>query len=111
MINIGKLDRRITINRVASTPTGTGGVAETEVLVAERWASFRAPRGEEVIEAGQVVGQVDGVFKIRWLSGVTPGMRIRYDGQVWDLFHVAPLGRDEALELYARVLRREGANG
>ena len=108
----GTLDSRIALYRVVSTPTGTGGMAETEVLVTECWAAFRAPRGQEVIEAGQIVGQVDGIFKIRWLSGVTPGMRIRFDGQVWDMFHPAPIGgRNAFLELYARVLRREGANG
>jgi SPP1 family predicted phage head-tail adaptor len=111
VINIGKLDRRITINSVTRAPTGTGDATETDVLVVECWAAFRAPRGAELIEAGQVVGQVDGVFKIRWLAGLAPGMRVAYDGQTWDIFHVVPLGRDEALELYTRVLRREGDNG
>jgi SPP1 family predicted phage head-tail adaptor len=52
------------------------------------WAAINTKNAREYVAAQKTVGESDFVFEIRHLKGVTNGMRILYDGCVYEI--VAP---------------------
>lgn len=101
----GELDRKIVIERVTETQNAIGEPVASWATFATVWAAVKPVRGREYFAAQGMQAEADSVFRIRWLDGVTPKMRISYDGAVYDIQHVAELGRRAGLELYARVHR------
>ncbi len=101
----GRLDRKITIETPTDVQSGTGVVTQTWATFATPWAEVRPVRGQERFAAAQVAGEIDQVFRIRWLSGVTRKMRISYDSLTWDIIDIAEIGRREGLEILGRVHR------
>lgn len=99
----GELDRRIVIETPTDTQDSAGGPTQTWATFATVWAKVIPLRGQEYFAANQNNTQVDSTFRIRWLSGVTATMRISYDGEYWDIQHIAEIGRQEGLDLLARV--------
>jgi len=99
----GELDRSIVIDDLTDAKDDYGGKTETWAPFATVWAKVTPLRGGEYQAAAQIGAQVDTVFRIRWLAGVTRRMRINYDGQVYDIQHIAELGRREGLAIMARI--------
>lgn len=96
----GALDRKITIQSATESQDDYGQSVETWVTFAAVWAEIREPRGNETIDANKPEARAERVFRIRWLSGVTTKMRISVDGAVYDITHIAEIGRREGLNLY-----------
>lgn len=95
----GKLDRIITIQRVATTVDEYG----TPV---EGWTTVATVRGQRVklsmdeyLRAFGSTSEAVAVFRIRHLDGLTLADRIICDGETYDLKAVEPLGRREGLDL------------
>ncbi len=101
----GDLDRKITIQSATEAQDGYGEAVPTWGTFATVWAKFTPNRGGERFAANQIVAQADGVFRIRWQPGITEKMRVSYDGDIYDIQYIAEIGRHEALDLYARILR------
>lgn len=104
-MRLGNLDRRIVIESATEAQDSYGEAIKTWSTFATVWAKATPNRGDERFAANQIVAQADSMFRIRWQSGVTTKMRINYDGQIYDIVYLAELGRHEALDLYARILR------
>jgi SPP1 family predicted phage head-tail adaptor len=100
----GKLDRRITIERRdATTNPANGEDIFTWVQVVSCWAEFVANRGQEFFSAEQKQAETDCMFRIRTQPGISPEMRILYDGRHFDVTSVIPMrGRAAGLELMAK---------
>lgn len=101
MMNIGRLDRRITIQRVTRAADSYGELIETWADLATVWASKQDIRGSEFLAAKQTVASIDAKFKIRYLSGLKPTDRIYYDDKYYDIAGIIELGRKDALEIMA----------
>ena len=101
----GELDRLIVIETPTEGQDDYGGRALTWVTFATVWAKVTPTRGRETVAADQVVAQADTVFRIYWLSGLTTKMRVSYDGQLYDIAHLAEIGRREGLDLMATLRR------
>lgn len=99
----GDLDRRITIEDVTRGQSGTGQPVETWSVFATVWASKRDLRGREYFEARADQAEVTTEFKIRPLTGLKREMRIQYDGETYDIMHIAELGRREGHMILARA--------
>lgn len=101
----GRLDRIITIQQNTPTIAGSG---ERQPSWSALHTGVPAARmeyiGDEQVQADSLrVGQRRAVFRIRWLSGITSGMRIvDDDGEAWDIVS-PPLerGRRDKLDLPA----------
>lgn len=95
----GKLDRIITIERVATTVDDNGTPVEGWTLV----ASVRAQRvkltTEEFLRAFGSTQEAVAIFRIRHLDGLTLADRLTCEGETFDLKGIEPLGRREGLEL------------
>lgn len=101
MIEAGKLDRRITLQRATATQDDAGQPISTWSTLAEVWAQVTPLAVREPFQADQRAAWVDHKFKIRYRSDVGPLNRVLYAGRTYDVVGVQELGRREGLELMA----------
>lgn len=101
---IGELDRRIRIQALTPGQNSTYGEpteAWTDWLVT--WANVTPLTGRELYDARQLSAEVDTRFRVRWKSGLVPTMRILYDGKIYDIYHIAEIGRRVAWQILAKA--------
>ena len=99
MIAAGKLDRKITLQRITETVTATGAVSTT-------WADIATVRAE-VVQTVAAEGFTDYgtaedgtvIFRLRYRPGITTADRVIYEGRTFDLKEVVEIGRRAGLEL------------
>jgi SPP1 family predicted phage head-tail adaptor len=100
-MNAGDLDRRVTLQSASIVKDATGGPVETWADTATVWAAIYDLSGKAINEALQVGSAVNRRVTIRWRSGVTSAMRIKFvDGSTAKVAFVRELGRREFLELH-----------
>ena len=98
----GRLNRRITIEQKSVTRDSYGGESITWATVATVWAAVLPIRGQEYVSIRQAGAELTTRFLIRYREGVTPAMRIVYDGAHYDIVEVInPQDGREHLELMA----------
>lgn len=105
----GKLDRRITLQRKASTQSDSGQPQDTwNTLAGPRWAAVAPVRGDERFTAPQYAAKQQTEFRIRWsqdVAGLTPLDRIIYphgstnQADIYDVLAVHEIGRHEGLKI------------
>jgi SPP1 family predicted phage head-tail adaptor len=99
---------RVTLQQRAQEVDEAGGVRHVWATVAVRWASVDRAAGSEVWASAQRSGRVPTVFRLRYMPGVTPGMRVLFDGRVYNVLSaVDQAGRREELTLTAEELVEE----
>lgn len=84
----GKLRHRVTIQqRAAGSPqkNPSGAPAESWTDVATVWASIEPLKGREFLEAQAIQSQISVRIRIRYLAGVTAGMRAVHSGDVYNI--------------------------
>lgn len=88
-----QLDTRIAIDAVTITRGASGGVVKGWTLLAEPWAQRRDMSGNEraASSAGGQVAVARVEFVLRERGDITPKMRVRHKGQVFNIEHVKPL--------------------
>lgn len=102
-MKVGRLDRRIVIERFTLVDDGMNEVEQFAEL-ATVWASYTPAKGSERFELAGREAMVPVMFGIRWQPWspqINPKDRIVYNGQVFNLTAVTEIGRREGLELYA----------
>lgn len=97
----GKLDRRVTIQRVAVVLDDFGGEIETWTDHATVWAQVLPVSDGERWRAEQVSATVSTRFRIRWGAGVRVTDQIIYEGRTYDIVGVKEIGRREGQEITA----------
>ncbi|WP_226578884.1 phage head closure protein [Acuticoccus sediminis] len=98
----GKLDRRVTLERLTDGGTDAFNVAIEEwAEVATVWAQARPNRGAERFTAAEVNGSAVMSFQIRYRSDVTVKDRLVYEGRVWNIVDVREVGRRVVTEIDA----------
>lgn len=104
-MNIGTLDREITLQFKTDGQTGSGEPTETWGGDSTVWSQVTPLSGREYygLLAQQVVADEMLVFRIRWRADVRPGTsRVRqYLGRDYNIRRVAEIGRQEGLDVYA----------
>lgn len=105
MIRPGSLRHRATIQQRSATLDAAGGVRNVWTTFAERWASVDRAPGSEVWASATRSGRVPAVFRLRYLAGVTPAMRLTFDGKVYNVLSaVDQEGRKAELLITAEEL-------
>jgi SPP1 family predicted phage head-tail adaptor len=84
-MNIGRLDRRITIQRKTTTRDANGGEVVTWSDWKTVWASKADQGSREFRSAGALYAETTTIFGIRYLAGVTGQDRIVYRETVYDI--------------------------
>ncbi len=81
MTPAGKRDRRIKIETPTETTSASGAVTVGDpwLTFAQAWAMMNETGGSEIWSAQRVNPEVNSVWTINWIKGVTSKMRIRWD--------------------------------
>ncbi len=88
-IRSGALRHRVTIQSRATTQTASGQPTWNWTTFATVWSSVEPLLGGgEVLAAAQRQARVPTRFRIRYLTGVLPSMRILWDGRLFDIKEV-----------------------
>ena len=99
----GLLDRQITIEEATTAQDSYGQPLETWTTFAVVWAAKVDIKARERFTANQPLAEETTRFRIRYLDNLTPQMRVRHDGKVYDIQGIAELGRRVGLEITARA--------
>lgn len=101
----GQLRDRITIQRKTGATDEWGTpVPQGWEDVAPVWADVRFQSGTETIRAGADVSIVRASARIRWRTGIDPGMRVLFGTQVFDIEAVLPSSDRKHVDLVCRLL-------
>lgn len=104
-MNIGKLDRRITLLSPTTVRGETGGHEELWTDAETLWANVRDLSGRETFTAQAAGSQVSKIVTIRYLAAVTAAMRVKFsDGSVARISHLIEVGRKKWLEIYCEAV-------
>lgn len=108
MIAAGTLDRRVTIEALTESQSGSGGLTQSWAAVATVWCGFRPLAGREgfVSDAAQRAAFADALFTMRYNPGLTLSPkthRVVLGGRPYDIVSVAQVSRGETVEVAARA--------
>lgn len=95
----------ITIEQVTETRDSFGASIEVWSEYAQVYAAVKWDRGGEGQEGGRNTATTFATFKVRHDSdtkNVTNKYRISWDGDTWEIDRVLKMGRDDAIEFYAK---------
>lgn len=105
MIPAGILDQRVTLQTATVTRDAVGGPVETWADTATVWAAVRPLSARQVAQAQQVSADVRKAVTIRWRSGVTAAMRVKFsDNSTAKVHWVEEYRRDGKLVLVVEDL-------
>ena len=103
-MNIGRLDRRITIQSFTEAQDAVGELIKTWSDLITVSASKLDVTGRERFAARQELAQETTVFRIRHRTDINVEMRISYDSKLYDIEGLAELGRREGLDITATAI-------
>jgi SPP1 family predicted phage head-tail adaptor len=88
-MKIGKMDKRITLQKNTTVPDGQGGNKSAFVDVVKVWAEFRIPKVKELAITGTVASDLVREISIRRRSDVRRDWQVVYiSGTVTKKFEV-----------------------
>ncbi len=102
-VQIGRMDRKITLRQRVLSRDSMGGVSETWQDMAVVFAEKLDIIGREFIAAQQVNAEISTKFRIRYRVDINTTWRISYDGRDYDIISIAELGRRRWLEIMANA--------
>lgn len=101
----GRLNRRCTLQTPSTAQDELGQPIPGWTDVATVWADIRMRSGLESVKAGAVVSTVQASVRIRYRSGVTAGMRLIHNLQVYEILAVQPdVGGREYVDLVCQIV-------
>jgi len=102
----GRLDRRI-IFEVKTTARNSYGEETTSWATSfTTWANVIEMKGKEAFEASQLTDVADLKIKIRYRTGLgNDDYRINYNSKYYDIYSYSELGRQDGLEIFAKLLQ------
>lgn len=84
----GRLKHKIIIEQATEARDTLGAVVETWVAYATRQASAEPIAGREYYASRQTNAEASYRFRLRYLAGVTPKMRVNFGGRIFDIERV-----------------------
>lgn len=101
----GRLNRRVTLQSPSQSVDEIGQPIPGWTDVATPWADIRMKSGLEAIKAGAPVSVVQASIRVRYRAGITAGMRIVHNLQVFNIVAVMPdVGGREYVDLVCEVV-------
>ena len=101
-MNIGKMDRLITIEHISSTSRGTNGeVIPTWATLTTLWANYQPKAGNESAESSEFVGKQQASFTCHYYSGITQANRILWNSEYWNIKSVQEIVRGSKIIIEA----------
>lgn len=105
MIRAGQLSTAITIQRRAPGVDALGQPLAVWTDYAMVWANVRHLSGAEAIKSDTITSTVRASIRVRWLAGITAGMRVNASGVLYEILAVMPdMARREFTDLVCEVI-------
>jgi len=106
----GQLNQRVQLQAQDTTRNGLGEVSGAWVNQGTPvWAKAEPLSGQERLAAGALQQTMDTRFLIRHRAGVTPSLRLLWQGVAYDIVSAVPLdGGTEWIEIMAVTGARDG---
>ncbi len=92
-MNAGKLRHRVTVEQPTASSDGYGGSTVSWTTFATAWAAVEPLSGREYFQAQQAQAAVTHKVTMRYLSGVTPRMRVKHGSRLLTI--VSAIDTDE----------------
>ncbi len=105
MLNIGAMNRRITIERLTETISASGDVTKAWTEIASTWAQLIQQSTTEFFTGYGEAETGSVIFRIRWRTGITTADRVTYAGTAYDIKEVKEIGWRDGLELRAEAIQ------
>lgn len=102
-MNIGKLDRYITLQSVSTSVDSYGQPVESFSTLANVWAKIEYKSEVEKFENEQLRAVSNINFIIRYRTDITEQMRISYNSNTYQITGIAEIGRGEGLKLQTKL--------
>jgi len=74
----GKLDQRVTLQTATVTRDAVGGPVESWADTVTLWAEVAPLTGKQIAQAQQVSADVRTAVRIRWRTGISAAMRVKF---------------------------------
>lgn len=87
-MGIGKFRHRVTIQKYTPTHDSFGEEVKEWVDVCTVWAGVEPLRGREFFRAQTIHAEVTTRVSIRYRGGISPKMRVVFDGRFFDILSV-----------------------
>lgn len=100
----GSLDRRVTLQRYTETRDEYNAPVLSWGTLASVAASFEPLSDGERLRLGEVAATASARFVIRYsttVADLNPKDRLTFEGVVYQILHVKPVGRREGIEITA----------
>lgn len=99
MMDAGSLRERITIQQAADNRNVLGEAVQTWSTYATRWASVEGMSSRELLQQGQMTMQVSHRVRLRYVTGLTPTMRLQWRGRTLEIISLLEHGNRTEHEL------------
>ena len=100
----GRLNRRCVLQAPGTATDEIGQPIPGWTDVATLWADIRMKSGLEAIKAGAPVSTVQASIRVRYRAGITAGMRVVHNLQVYQITAVMPdVGGREYVDLVCQA--------
>jgi len=106
-MNIGNLNKRITLQQSTRASDGMGGFTLTWADVATIWAAIWPVSANEQVKSGQTIGNITHRIRIRYRSVLKSSLRIKYGNRYFAI--VAPPINPEERNEWLDILCKEAA--
>ena len=101
----GRLNRKCQLQSPSQSVDELGQPIPGWTDVATVWGDIRLKSGLEAIKAGAPVSTVQASIRIRYRAGITAGMRVVHNLQVYEILAVQPdVGGREYVDLVCQVV-------
>lgn len=87
-MTVGALRHRIDVEMPTSVADGVGGEEISWVSAGSLWGAIRPRLGREGVTADKRVGRVSHDVTVRYRSDISPNMRLRLGGRVFEIHAV-----------------------
>ena len=84
-MRVGPLNRLITIEQRAQTRDALGGVVDGWIEFTKAWAAINPVSGSSRYVSAERHSEATHQITVRWVSGVTPKMRVKYGTRVFEI--------------------------
>ncbi len=105
MLNIGQMNRRITIERETETVSPSGDVSKVWAPIATAWAEVVQQSASEFFTSYGEAETGTVIFRVRYRPDITTADRVTYAGTTYNLKEIKEIGWRDGLELRGEALQ------
>ena len=107
MDDVGKLNRRITIEQATETADAYGEPIKTWAELVSLWANVWPVSNTERFASAQIGREVELRMHVHYRSDITEEMRVLFDGHYYDIQGIKEIGFREGLAFRCGLVKPE----